>query len=662
VGLLGEVTVCNCICPAECNIIVSSAPGFRFRKASVYCGVANLFNKLFASLRSRLFLLVVLVCVPLAAVILYSTWDSRQMQMKGWEERSQSMMRLAGREEARLIGQTQQLLLAMAESSQVRSRNQRGCEKLLEDLISSYPRYANLCVLDTNGDLLASALPKTGTAKPTDHERGAELLVAKTADAPTITYGQFDHQVFHRVLQTRGFVIGDFPAGRTNGQVFVDFGYPVFDLLGQLHGVIIAQLDLDWVNRFESELQAQLPKDSTWTEVTSNSTILVRYPSPKTWTGRLLPETSLVKTIFGRKEGLVESPDKRGVPNLYAFATRRSQLVDGNVVAVLGIPKQVLFAGVDRMFVRSLVGLGIGAGLALLLGWIGSNVLILRRVKALVKSTARLGAGDLRVRTGLPHGRDELGQLTRTFDQMAQVMEHHESERELSSHKLQILSQRLVKAQETERRHIARELHDQIGQALTVAQMNLQSALQMPNGRERSSHLKECLDVVESTLEQVQDLSLNLRPSMLDDLGLEPALRWLTERQASLAELRFEVRTGTVDKHLDPMIKTECFRVAQEALTNIVRHAKAQAVFVELREHNGLLHLRVRDDGVGFDVNTIKEQAVHGASLGLLSMEERASLVGGGLEFKSEPGRGTEVHAWFPTRLPIPKPFAEVAS
>jgi len=83
-------------------------------------------------------------------------------------------------------------------------------------------------------------------------------------------------------------------------------------------------------------------------------------------------------------------------------------------------------------------------------------------------------------------------------------------------------------------------------------------------------------------------------------------------------------------------------------------------VSVELRNENGLLHLRVRDDGVGFDVNSVREQAVHGASLGVLSMEERAALAGGGLEFKSTPGQGTEVHAWFPTRMPVPKPFVAV--
>src|ERR1017187_9900974 len=204
-----------------------------------------------------------------------------------------------------------------------------------------------------------------------------------------------------------------------------------------------------------------------------------------------------------------------------------------------------------------------------------------------------------------------------------------------SRRRLQVLSRRLVDAQETERRHLARELHDEIGQSLTVIEMNLQALLTSPDTDALAPRLKESLQVVERVQEQVHDLSLNLRPSMLDDLGLEPALRWLTKRQAALAGLQAEVRADPMEQRLDPMIETECFRVAQEALTNVVKHAKARTVTVELSRNEEQLHLSVRDDGVGFDVARLREQAVGGASLGLLSMEERAALAGGGLQYHS---------------------------
>jgi two-component system, NarL family, sensor histidine kinase UhpB len=121
-----------------------------------------------------------------------------------------------------------------------------------------------------------------------------------------------------------------------------------------------------------------------------------------------------------------------------------------------------------------------------------------------------------------------------------------EEKRKEYSRKLQVLSRRLVEAQETERRNLARELHDEIGQALTVAQLNLQAMLQSPGTEALAPRLKESLEVVERVLEQVHDISLNLRPSILDDLGLEPALRWYTERQAALVGLKARF-------HADPL-------------------------------------------------------------------------------------------------------------
>jgi signal transduction histidine kinase len=236
-----------------------------------------------------------------------------------------------------------------------------------------------------------------------------------------------------------------------------------------------------------------------------------------------------------------------------------------------------------------------------------------------------------------------------------------EAAREESSRKLQTLSRRLVEAQETERRHIARELHDEIGQTLTVAQLNLQAVLHQMSTHKLRPRLLESLQAVERVLEQVHDISLNLRPSMLDDLGLEPALRWYTTRQAGLVGLQVKFPSPPLAQRLNAHLETECFRIAQEALTNVVRHAQAKTVILELLPTEGRLQLCVRDDGIGFDVIANREKAARGKSLGLLSMEERAVLAGGGFEIKSAAGRGTVVQAWLPLkwRSKISRPGSE---
>jgi signal transduction histidine kinase len=589
----------------------------------------SLVRQIFSGLRFRLLLLVVITCVPLIVLMLHTAGDERRRQVTSWQQRSEKLLALAEQEESVILGGTKQLLMAVAESSAVNSGNQRSCKKLLDELFASYPRYANLGVLSTNGELIASALPLRTPGRLTDH------------------------WFFRRTLETRAFSVGEFPSGSTNGRPALDFGYPVFDRNGDVQAVVFAALDLHWFDHFGSELPGQIPKAATWTEIERGGTILARYPGPEVWVGKRLPEQSLLEHVFERPGGIAEALDPDGVPSIYAFASMRSRLVPDGVVTILGIPKSVLFAQADRTLNRNLTWLGIAAAIAMALGWVGSNLLIIAPVKALVNASARLASGDLTVRTGLPHGNHELGQLTRAFDQMAEALEQRELERHRASQKLHVLSHRLVEVQETERRHIARELHDEIGQTLTTAEMNLQAALRAPNTPAIVRRLEDSIEAVERVLEQVHDLSLNLRPSMLDDLGLEPALRWYTQRQASLAGLKAEFRAEPLDGRLDPIIETECFRVAQEALTNVLRHAGARLVAVELRKTNGHLHLSVRDDGVGFDVTALRQEAVRGASLGLLSMEERTALAGGGIEYRSGNGKGTEVRAWFPLKWKV---------
>jgi len=835
-------------------------------------------------LRWRLLLLVLLACAPLMGLTLRTASEERRRLVREWKERSQEMMTLAAREEGQVIGQTRQLLLALADSAPVRLGKQRDTKKLLDKVFGSYPRYANLGVILTNGVVLASASP--------------------VVDPNNLT----NHPCFRRVLATHTFAIGDFPDGPAVGKATVNFGFPVFDSAGQVQAVVFAALDLDWVSRFESALPAQLPKGASWTEIDRAGKILVRYPAPDKWIGQPFPEPLLLKTVFGQDRGVVEATSPDGIAGYHVFAAMPSQLVPDEVVTILGISKHLLFAEADRRLTANLTGLGVAAIFAFLLGWIGSYLLVLRPVRTLARSSARLAAGEFSTRTGLSYHGDELGQLTHTFDKMAQALEQREGERQSAdqalkaselryrrlfetaqdgivilnadtgkiddvnpfltdmlgysreqllgnnlweispfkdtkastaefrelqreayvryedlpletaagkainvefvsnvyqvnggrviqcnirniterkhaeealrgsevrlrgvvestadgllvvdrngrviirngrfgkmwripsellaggddnallaqvagqlsdpeaflakvralydtevedmeelrfkdgqvferysrplvlqgtvmgrvwsfrdvternqaeikrkayNRKLQVLSRRLVEAQETERRNIARELHDEIGQALTVMQINLQAMLQSPVADDLTPRLKENLAVVERVLEQVQDISLNLRPSILDDLGLEPALRWYTDRQATLAGLKIEFHADRLEQRLDPLIETECFRVAQEALTNVVRHAQAKAVTVDLHKEDGHLHLRVRDDGIGFEVAGVREKAALGASLGLMSMEERAALGGGGLEFKSIPGQGTEVHAWFPLK------------
>ena len=224
------------------------------------------------------------------------------------------------------------------------------------------------------------------------------------------------------------------------------------------------------------------------------------------------------------------------------------------------------------------------------------------------------------------------------------------TERKLAQDALQMFSRQLIEAQEDERRRIARELHDQIGQILTAVKMNLHTVQQFCQGSEAGSYVKDNIEAVDQALRLVRDLSVDLRPPILDDLGLTTALRWYVDRYTKRTGLSVDVLIDLPDENerFSRDIETACFRIAQEALTNVVRHAKATHVVVRLSRDAEALLLTVKDDGVGFDVERLRKRAPRQATLGLISMQERAYAAGGTIDLDSAPAKGTEIRFSLP--------------
>jgi two-component system sensor histidine kinase UhpB len=250
----------------------------------------------------------------------------------------------------------------------------------------------------------------------------------------------------------------------------------------------------------------------------------------------------------------------------------------------------------------------------------------------------------------LRQARDELER--RVQERTAQLVDANKALRQ-SEERLRHLSRQLLRTQENERRRLARELHDEIGQTLTAIKMTMQAA---ERGGDSEARLKDGIGLVERILTQVRNLSLDLRPAMLDELGLIPAVRWYLDRQSQRAGLVAYLDANCEISRLPPDLETTCFRLVQEAVTNIIRHAEAKTAWVTLRQKASELYMEIRDDGKGFDVAAARRRATHGASLGLLGMQERVQLVGGKLSMHSAPGQGTEVRVRIPVSRGAPTP------
>ena len=236
---------------------------------------------------------------------------------------------------------------------------------------------------------------------------------------------------------------------------------------------------------------------------------------------------------------------------------------------------------------------------------------------------------------------DPAGRPLRSYGINADITErkYAQEERERRAQQLEALSRKLIEVQESERRAIARELHDDFGQVLTAIKINL---------RRTSPDDTESAALVDGAIGRMRDLAQNLRPPLLDELGLEDSLRWYVEREAKRAGLDSCLAFGPLEARPTAAIETTLFRVAQEALTNATRHAEAAIVTVELRKVGDDLHLVVSDDGRGFDVAAARKRAMEGGSLGLLSMQERVALAGGDLNIDSTPGGGTRIRVRLP--------------
>lgn len=234
------------------------------------------------------------------------------------------------------------------------------------------------------------------------------------------------------------------------------------------------------------------------------------------------------------------------------------------------------------------------------------------------------------------------------FGQDVTERKQAEAVREQSAARLQALSRRLVEVQEEERRHLARELHDEIGQILTSLKFALEAGAAAPPAQ-AGAKLGEARALIEEALTRVRTLSFDLRPALLDHLGLLPALRGLIERCSGATGLRVGFEHAGLERRFAPELETAAYRIVQEALTNVARHARTDDAAVRVWATADALEVQVEDQGVGFNVQAA---LVPSRSNGLTGMQERVLLLGGRWVVESTPGDGTHVLAKFPLAGP----------
>jgi PAS domain S-box-containing protein len=255
--------------------------------------------------------------------------------------------------------------------------------------------------------------------------------------------------------------------------------------------------------------------------------------------------------------------------------------------------------------------------------------------------------------TFIAHGlvtvmQDENGKAVGYQSTVIDITARKALEAELFRHRedLRALAKRLVAVQETERKAISRELHDEIGQALTAVKFNLIEIgkdIAPECGRRIADRIEESDVLIERLLEQIHEISLDLHPALLDDLGLVSTLRWYVRRFAKRVGVEVVIDAKDPAERMDPDLETNLYRIAQEALTNITKHARAKKAVIRLSfEHSAVL-LSISDDGIGFDLEEAQGGRTGVPGMGLIGMSERVASLQGRLDIKSSSGHGTRL-------------------
>jgi PAS domain S-box-containing protein len=737
----------------------------------------------FSSFRVRLVLLVLVGAVPALTLTLRTTFEWRRYQVREVREEALSLARLVAGNQERTIAAGRQGLLGLSRFSAERFQDPSECQRLLSAHWSDLAGY----------ELLGVAT-----------HRGRALCTVRAGDDDMNLAGR--HQI--RQTSAAGERGTDDHIDVTPGRATMRLAQPVLDTAGRPTAIAFASVNVGGLGAMAA---GEKPSEGTTvTLIDGKGTIIGREPDPGLWVGRSALGAAVFRSILGqREEGTAEAVDVDGMLRVFAFRPLSGLAPTEHVHVVIGVEPAVAFADGDRIIRRSLIELGLVAGLALAAAWVGTDVFLVRQTKTLVATARRLTLGDLGARTGIQRGSGELCELSRAFDEMAAALEARQAEterarealrgaheeledrvrsrtaelveanaaleqalaereraeearRKLSSaveqaadsvmianregvieyvnpaferltgytaqeaigqtgrilksgvhdepfyrelwrtiaagevfravlvnrkkagehyyeekiitplrdgqgaishfvsagrditerkraeeqlrssrEELRALAAHLESVREDERSRIAREIHDELGQALTALRFDVRRlGGSPPDDRQVALERMQAMTaLIDGTIASVRRIATELRPGVLDDLGLGAAIEWQAQEFEARTGIRCSVTMTPTEVDLSREVSTAVFRIFQETLTNVARHANAHDVEIALSAAVDHVALVVRDDGRG-----ITEAELAGRrSLGLLGMRERALLLGGDVTIQGQPGQGTTV-------------------
>jgi signal transduction histidine kinase len=579
-----------------------------------------------ASLRGRLLFLICLATLPAVLFTFFAAANEREAMLARLEREALQLARLTSHEHAHQILGARKLLSWLGTKM---TPAEMGTPAVVESnflraLLAGHPQLANIGVLSANGQVVVSAyaLPSYRSWK--------------------------DNSVFRAALRADGVVTGTYAISPIFERPTLNHAFAVRDAQGAVTAVLFNGLDLEWLS--DLARQSDLPEAFSLLIVDQEGRVLASQGPA----GRDVPGEAKVR-IPGVAElaqaGRGSMLAIGGTALQRYFVVVPLQGAAGLFVAV-GLPYEQMLRQANVVFYRTLAGLGILTFFTIAAVFLAAELGLLRALRSLVRTVQRFGGGDLEVRVVVPRGHNELATLAQAFNRMADSLAHRHRQALEAQVELRALARRLHAARETEAARISRELHDEIGQLLTSLKIELSRLTtrcaggrgEEPCGRQLQTAVESMNRHVDEALDFVRRISAELRPGVLDKLGLVAALEWQAREIEARSDLVVQVEADRVPDGLPEIVAVTLFRIAQEALTNVLRHASAHMAEVRLSAAAGEIVLEIRDDGTGI----APESAARSDALGILGMQERAVLVNGRFTMSGAPGQGTTVRVSVP--------------
>ena len=486
-------------------------------------------------------------------------------------------------------------------------------------------------------------------------DRAGNVLAGNALAGPGSSIA--DQPYFQQVLKEGSRTVGS-PV--RNGRLEpVPLAVPLRDESGMTAGALIGMVNLNdpfLLGQFET---AKFGATGYFVVVERSNRMIIAAPQPGR-TGTQLPPRGKIADLDRRlDEGFDGAQITVTALGQEVLAVSRN-IAQTDWVLLGGVPTAGMFAPVAKLKREIFTSALVATLLVLaLLRWVLTSEF--GRLERAAQAIRRMTKGDQPLEPLRIMREDEIGSLKRDFNLLLAERSRLEQDlrTEADGHKsaklaledamkrLQGLTEHMTRVQGEERRRLSFELHERWGQELSALKFQLQALQSNPESRDINAGLKDASEIARQALERVRRLSVDLHPRDLDELGLCAALRSHCAQIAKDAGwiLDFDAPQGT--ERLDPKIELACFRVAEEALLNIVRHARATYVQVRLCRTGGALQLDVCDNGIGFDVASTRERFAK-TVFGLMAMEEQVRQLGGRFTFRSSPGEGTELRAEFP--------------